>query len=88
MGEILANIRRGPFAVPTDEEKCEYLFSRVKTTTKRPDFEAYSFEHVLSFQRRINETKDNFMVRNKRTPLGIMMDWWAIREMEIFVSSI
>ena len=70
VGEILANIRRGPFAVPTDEEKCEYLMSRIKTSNKRPDFESYAFEHVLSFQRRVAETKENFMVRGKRTPLG------------------
>ena len=44
---------------------------------KRPDFEKYAFEHTLSYQRRIAETKDSFMVRGKRTPLGILMDWWA-----------
>ena len=70
-GEILANLRRGPFSPPTDAEKCEYLFSRVKTSYKRPDFEKYAFEHTLSYQRRIAETKDSFMVRGKRTPLGI-----------------
>jgi hypothetical protein len=50
--------------------------SRIKTSNKRPDFEAYAFEHVLSFQRRVAETKEQFMVRGKRTPLGIFMDWW------------
>ena len=38
---------------------------------KRPDFEKYAFEHTLSYQRRIAETKDSFMVRGKRTPLGM-----------------
>ncbi len=77
VGEILANIRRGPFSPPSESEKVEYLFSRVKTSCRRPDFEAYALEHVLSFQRRVAETKDIFMRRNVRTPLGILMDWWC-----------
>ncbi len=35
-GEILANLRRGPFSPPTDAEKCEYLFSRVKACAQAP----------------------------------------------------
>ena len=86
---MLANIRRGPFAQPDESEKCEYLFTRVKASQKRPNFEDFALEHVLSYQRRVNAIKDEFMVRNKKTPLGIVRDWWdrtaANKNMIIFV---
>ena len=88
VSEMLANIRRGAFAQPDQSEKCEYLFTRVKASQKRPNFEDYALEHVLSYQRRVNAIKDEFMVRNKKTPLGIVRDWWdrtlANKNMTIF----
>ena len=42
------------------------------------DFENYAFEHVLFYQRRIQATKKHFMRRNKKTPLGIIQDWWLV----------
>ena len=72
---MLANLRRGPFAEPSEAEKCEYLFTRVKSAQQRPNFEDYALEHVLSYQRRVNAIKEEFMHRNKKTPLGIVQDW-------------
>ena len=74
--ELLATIRRGPFAEPTETEQVEYLFTRVKSKREGLAFENYAFEHVLSYQRRIHATKEHFMKRNTRTPLGIMLDFW------------
>ena len=74
--ELLAVIRRKPFAVPTESEMVEYLFTRVRTNREKPDFESYALEHVLSYQRRIEAVKDNFMRRNYMTPLGIVQDFW------------
>ena len=77
--ELLAVIRRKPFAEPTEAEMVEYLFTRVRTDRRKPDFENYAFEHVLSYQRRIAATKEQFMRRNKLTPLGIVQDFWERR---------
>ena len=46
--EMLAAIRRGPFATPTEEERIEYLLTRVRKTERRPAFEKFALEHVLS----------------------------------------
>ena len=74
--EVLAVVRRGPFAMPTQMEQLEYLFTRVPRTDSRKDFEKHSLEHVLSFQRRILHTKKAFLYRGRRTPLGIVEDYW------------
>ena len=74
--EQLANMRRGPFATPTESEKVEYLMTRVRTDRQRSQFENYGLEHVLSYQRRISATKNHFMRRNRKTPLGIARDFW------------
>ena len=74
--EILAVVRRGPFAKPTETEQLEYLFTRVPKKDSRKDFEKHSLEHVLSFQRRVLHTKRVFMHRGQRTPLGIVEDYW------------
>ena len=74
--EILAVVRRGPFAKPTETEQLEYLFTRVPKTDSRKDFEKHSLEHVLSFQRRVLKTKQAFLHRGHRTPLGIVEDYW------------
>ena len=74
--EQLANMRRGPFAQPTESEKVEYLMTRVRTDRQRSQFENFGLEHVLSYQRRISATKVNFMRRNQKGPLGIVRDFW------------
>jgi hypothetical protein len=75
--EMLAAIRRGPLAIPTRAEMVEYLVgSWDKAMAGRPEAEHYAYEHVLSFQRRVHATKQHFMQRNKRTPRGILEDWW------------
>ena len=74
--EMLASIRRGPMAQPTDEEMIEYLLQRKRRDQERPAFENHSLEHVIAFQRRVQSLKDNFMRRGSRTPLGIAKDWW------------
>ena len=74
--EILAMVRRGPFAKPTQIEQIEYLFTRVSKTDSRKDFGKCALEYVLSFQRRIQATKKHFLVRGKKTPLGIVEGYW------------
>ena len=74
--EMLASIRRGVFATPTDEEFVEYLLQRKPWGRKRPDFEDHSLEHVISYQRRNVAFKRLFMRRDQQTPLGIVRDWF------------
>ena len=69
-------MRRGPFAVPTETEKIEYLLGRVPKSYRRSPFEQFPLEHVLSYQRRISAIKKHFMARNKMTPLGVVYDFW------------
>ena len=74
---MLAAIRRGPLASPTRAEMVEYLVGAWrKEQIERPDFQDFAYEHVLSFQRRVHAVKQHFMQRNKRTPRGILEDWW------------
>ena len=75
--EFLACVRRGPFAVPTETEKIEYLLGRVPKTHKRALFEQHPLEHVISYQRRIAAIKKTFLVRGKMSPLGVVYDYWA-----------
>ena len=81
--EQLANMRRGPFAPPTESEKVEYLMTRVRTDRQRSQFENYGLEHVLSYQRRISATKGYFMRRNQKGPLGIVRDFWDRTEAQM-----
>jgi len=74
--EMLAAIRRGPMAQPTDEEMIEYLLQRKRRDQERPAFENHSLEHVIAFQRRVQALKTNFMKRGVQTPLGMIRDWW------------
>lgn len=75
--EMLAAMRRGPFAAPTSEEMIEYLVGAWdKSIAWRPDFHEFAYEHVLSYQRRVQAVKRNFMQRNKETPRGILEDYW------------
>ena len=59
--EMLAAIRRGPFAQPTQEEMIEYLLQRKRRDQERPSFENHAYEHVLAFQKRLIALKDNFI---------------------------
>ena len=81
--EMLAAVRRGPFSPPTATERIEYLITRKRRTEARPDFENYSLEHVLSFQRRVHALKKNFMQRERKTPLGRLRDFWDRTEAQL-----
>ena len=74
--EMLAAIRRGPFATPCDEEFLEYLLSTKRKDQARPRFEEHCLEHVLSFQRRVHATKKQFFSRATKTPLGRVQEYW------------
>ena len=74
--EMLAHVRRGPFARPTTEERIEHLLTRVHKKSNVA-FGAYALEHTLSFQRRVHAIKVDFLLRRGRaTPLGITQDFW------------
>jgi hypothetical protein len=79
---MLAVVRRGPLAKPTDMEQLEYLFTRIPRKDSRKDFEKHSLEHVLSFQKRVLYTKRTFMHRGRVTPLGIVQDYWDRTEVK------
>ena len=81
--EMLAVIRRGPFATPTEDEMLECYLGIKPPNSKRPDAEHYALEHVLSYQRRVKAVKDEFMPRNKRGPLGWVADWWDRTEAQV-----
>jgi hypothetical protein len=81
--EMLASIRRGPFAEPTAEECLEYLLDTKKRDQERPRFEHHSVEHVLSFQRRREAYKKRFFKRFEKTPLGLIKDWWDRTEAQM-----
>ena len=74
--EILATVRRGPFAKPDATEQIEYLFTRVPRKDSRKDFDKNALEHVMSFQRRVLMAKKFFLRRGKQAPLGIIEDYW------------
>ena len=75
--EMLASARRGPFAEPGEVERVEYLLTRLKSERTRVDHENYALEHVLNYQRRVADTKASFMRGGKKTPLGIINEWWV-----------
>ena len=56
------------------EEMIEYLLTRKKREQDAVKVGHHSLEHVLSYQRRIQVTKSNFLRRGCRTPLGILQD--------------
>ena len=74
--EMLAAVRRGPFSEPLPQEKIEYLLTRLPKTEARKEFETHALEHVMSFQRRVVACKREFLARQKKTPLGIVEDYW------------
>ena len=62
--EMLAAIRRGLFAKPTEEELIEFLLQRKPRDRKRPAFEEHSLEHVPSLvvQRTQGRGKNNTLL--------------------------
>ena len=62
--EMLAAIRRGLFAKPTEEELIEFLLQRKPRDRKRPEFEEHSLEHVPSLvvQRTQSRGKNNTLL--------------------------
>ena len=46
--EMLATVRRGPFAKATPEERIEYLLTRVRKTNLSVTFADHALEHTLS----------------------------------------
>ena len=81
--EMLAAVRRGPFATPTEAERIEYLLSTKGRDAERPLTEHYSLEHVLSFQRRVHTLKKDFFKRDVKTPLGRTRDWFDRTEAQM-----
>ena len=71
---MLATVRRGPFAAPTQEEKIEFLLTRMKKSDAKVAFADHALEHTLSFQRRVRFIKQDFLKRGVPTPLGITQD--------------
>ena len=78
--EMLAAIRRGPLAPPTEDEQLEYLVGIHDMDSSRPEFERYAYEHVLSYQRRVQALKKEFMQRYRTTPRGVYTDLWDTTE--------
>ena len=74
--ELMAHARRGPCAVPTDEEMCEYLLTRRAPGSVRANIQEDATAAVLSFQRRTHALKAEFLVRHKETPLGVAVANW------------
>ena len=74
--EMLATVRRGPFARSTQEERIEFLLTRVKKSDCKVAFADHALEHTLSFQRRVQSIKLEFLRRGASTPLGIPQDYW------------
>jgi hypothetical protein len=75
--EMLAHVRRGPFARPTTDERIEHLLTRVHKKSSVA-FGAHALEHTLSFQRRVHAIKVDFLRRGRTTPLGITQDFWDL----------
>ena len=69
--EMLATVRRGPFARSTQEERIEFLLTRMRKQDCKVAFADHALEHVLSFQRRVQSIKQEFLRRGASTPLGI-----------------
>ena len=73
---MLAVVRRGPFARPTADERIEYLLTRVHKSSCGVAFARHALEHTLSFQRRVQAIKLDFLKRCTPTPLGVCHDFW------------
>ena len=74
--ELIAHALRGPCAAPREEEKIAYLLTRRAPSDRRPNIQKDAPAAVLSFQRRVHATKQHFLTRHKRTPLGVATAFW------------
>ena len=74
--ELIAHANRGPCAVPTEDEKIAYLLTRRGPSDRRPHIQKDATAAVLSFQRRTHAVKQNFLARNKKTPVGVSRGFW------------
>ena len=74
--ELIAHARRSPCAVPTSEEKFAFLLTMRTPSDRRPNIQEDATAAVLSYKRRMLSVKQNFLVRHKRTPLGVTMAYW------------
>ena len=72
--ELVAAVKRGPFACADENELVDYLLSRKKLTRAR--LERHVLLHVVSYQRRLAYIKDELFKRGINTPLGRCEDWW------------
>ena len=63
--ELVAAVRRGPFAEPDMHERVEYLLSRKRTI--RAAAENHGVYHVICYQRRLNNIKNEFFRRDTHT---------------------
>ena len=74
--ELIAHARRSRCAVPTQEAKFAYFLTRRAPSDRRPNIQEDNAAAVLSYQRRRLSVKQNFLVRHKRTPLGVNVANW------------
>ena len=74
--EFIAHARRGFCAVPTPAEKLAYFLTRRAPTDRRPNIQEDATAAVLSYHRRMLSVEQNFLVRHKRTPLGVTVAYW------------
>ena len=75
--EMLAAMRRGPLAKPTEQEMVEYLLpAKNKSKYDSAAFEEYAYEHVLCHSRRVAKLKANYLSRGKATCRGIVLDYF------------
>jgi len=72
--ELCSCIRRGPFAIPDNNEMIQYLLSRKRAN--RVAAEEHGVYHVISYQKRLNRIKQEFFARDLTTPIGKLQDWW------------
>ena len=75
--EMLAAMRRGPLAKPTEQEMVEYLLAaKNKSKCDSGAFEEYAYEHVLCHTRRVAELKQEYLSRGTATNRGIVLDYF------------
>ena len=60
--ELLAHARRGPCAVPTEDEMCEYLLTRRAPGSTRAKIQEDAAAATVSYQQRTHALKAQFLV--------------------------
>ena len=75
--ELLAHARRGPCALPTADEMVEHLLiHRSAKSDVRPNMTLHPEAATLSFQRRTHAIKRSFLRHNRRTLIGVCIEYW------------